>query len=295
MKEKNEALRLIRENRTKEIARANLNLLELMKDEKFKNLYKEYRNSVINDEVTKEDFVKKLEDRAKEIHKPFDIFPHFNCGKCEDRGIINDKYCECYYKKLKSILTKNVGIKINENHTFDGINFGIYDDKNRYIKLIENIKKMLENLNNSPQKNLVLCGDTGVGKTYIEECIVNYLIKKEEEVLFFTAFELNNLFLKFHTTFEEDKYSIIDPIINCKVLIIDDLGSEPVYKNVTKEYLYLIINERQNKEKSTIVSTNLTPNGLLNTYGQRVLSRLFNKDLTLIYNLQNSDLRLKTK
>ena len=99
--------------------------------------------------------------------------------------------------------------------------------------------------------------------------------------------------LNYHTTFDSQKNSILEPFLTCSCLIIDDLGTEPILKNVTKEYLYLIINERMVNDKSTIISTNLTPDQIIDRYGERIFSRLFNKTNCLKLEFTSSDLRLK--
>ena len=121
------------------------------------------------------------------------------------------------------------------------------------------------------------------------------LLSKNISVMFLTAFALNNLFLKFHTTFDSSKSSILEQVLGCDVLIIDDLGSEPKYKNVTEEYMYLVTNERLSKNQSTIITTNLGLEGVLSRYGERTFSRLCNKQNSIILEIENSDIRLKRK
>ena len=108
-----------------------------------------------------------------------------------------------------------------------------------------------------------------------------------------TAFGLNNTSLKYHTTFDNTKSSILEPLLTCDVLVIDDLGTEPINKNVTLEYLYLVINERQLAGKPTIITTNLTPDGVINRYGERIFSRINNKLISLNIKLDGQDMRLK--
>ena len=162
-------------------------------------------------------------------------------------------------------------------------------------KMFEKISHWCETFGTSKYKNLLLTGTTGVGKTYLVESICNKLLSKNISVMFLTAFALNNLFLKFHTTFDSSKSSILEQVLGCDVLIIDDLGSEPKYKNVTEEYMYLVTNERLSKNQSTIITTNLGLEGVLSRYGERTFSRLCNKQNSIILKIENSDIRLKRK
>ena len=61
----------------------------------------------------------------------------------------------------------------------------------------------------------------------------------------------------------------------------------------TEEYFYLLFNERLSKNKSTIITTNLSLEQLLARYGERTFSRLCNKANSLMIKIQNKDLRLK--
>ena len=79
------------------------------------------------------------------------------------------------------------------------------------------------------------------------------------------------------------------------LLVIDDLGTEPMRKNVTKEYLLILLNERIAKGKSTIITTNLNPEQVLEKYEERIFSRMFNKRETLILQFVGKNQRLKRK
>ena len=75
----------------------------------------------------------------------------------------------------------------------------------------------------------------------------------------------------------------MESFLNCDALIIDDLGTEPMLKNITQEYLYNIINLRQINKKATLISTNLIPEQLVLRYSLRTMSRLNNKQLSKLY------------
>ena len=117
-------------------------------------------------------------------------------------------------------------------------------------------------------------------------------LRKNNVVNYYTAFALNDLFLKYRSSFYEDRVGVLDGVLESDVLIIDDLGSEPNMKN-TEEYFYLLFNERLSKNKSTIITTNLALEQLLARYGERTFSRLCNKANSLMIKIQNKDLRLK--
>ncbi|MEG1581888.1 MAG: ATP-binding protein [Clostridia bacterium] len=141
--------------------------------------------------------------------------------------------------------------------------------------------------------NLLILGETGVGKSYGTLCLTTEIIKKGYSASVLTAFEMTNLFLKYHTTIDAEKIEALSPILDPDLLVIDDLGTEPILKNVTLEYLYLIIAERMNKQKLTVITSNLSLSNILDRYGERIFSRLNNKELSAVIKLQGDDLRLK--
>lgn len=76
------------------------------------------------------------------------------------------------------------------------------------------------------------------------------------------------------------------------MLVIDDLGTEPMLKNVTVEYLLLVLEERQTRGRATVITTNLTGENILNRYGERIYSRLSHKQYSMMIEMKGNDLRL---
>ena len=110
-----------------------------------------------------------------------------------------------------------------------------------------------------------------------------------------SAFALNQKFLQIHTSSEETKAQLLDDLLSVEVLFIDDLGTEPVYKNVTREYLYLLINERQARNLRTVITSNLDPEQIMSRYDERIFSRIINKDKSICLEISGKDLRVKKK
>lgn len=92
--------------------------------------------------------------------------------------------------------------------------------------------------------------------------------------------------------FPEQKQSYFNALIDPDVLILDDLGTEPLLKNVTLEYLYIILNERSRLGRLTVITTNLNIEGILKRYKERIFSRLLNKHESLAVYIDGEDLRL---
>lgn len=214
------------------------------------------------------------------------LSPIYECKKCNDSGYIDGKRCSCAKNIINHLLKEKCKMPL-KNVSFE-------DCKDVDEKILKTIKDFCKTYpTKTTYTNLLLAGDTGVGKTYITQAMANYFIKKELYTIFTTATNLVNDFLQFHTTFDENKLSYFQPYIDCDVLIIDDLGTEPMFKNVTKEYLLNLVNERQIHEKLTIITTNLLSNGIIERYGERLFSRLFNSQKCICLQFGDKDLRLK--
>lgn len=220
----------------------------------------------------------------------------YNCADCQDSGFIGHEKCKCFKQKINEEIIKESGFELTKLNTFENFRDDIYKDTNQKTQLIQ-IKALLEEyVNKFPTTKkpcMVLSGQTGVGKTFMLECVTNGVLKRGYTANFLTAFQMNNQFLKYHTCFDANKQSYLNILLDPDLLIIDDLGTEPLLNNVTCEYLYLVITERFLKSKATIFSTNLDGGDILNRYGERIFSRLFDKTKSNVMKITGLDLRTK--
>ena len=111
-------------------------------------------------------------------------------------------------------------------------------------------------------------GPVGTGKSFIAGCIANELLKQEVMVKM-TNFNtiIDNIFPL------ADKTEYINALASYQLLIIDDLGTENLTPFVISQ-LFHVINSRDLSRKTTIISTNLSPEELQSTYTERISSRL---------------------
>ena len=119
--------------------------------------------------------------------------------------------------------------------------------------------------------------------------MVNALRERNVDVVYMTAYNYNKAF--FDDFMAEDKY-LLDNLIDAEVIVVDDLGKEPIYNKISLESWYSLLNERLNRGKSTIINTNHQPQEILNKYGEPIFSRIVNKQ-TVIVELLGKDKRNK--
>mgnify|MGYP000342762550 FL=1 len=105
-----------------------------------------------------------------------------------------------------------------------------------------------------------------------------------------TAYRLCEIMRK--NQFDGSEARAVEGVMDCDLLFIDDLGTEPKMRN-TSGYLFQVINERNMNDRHTIISTNLNPERMEGMYEQRVASRLMDVSRTTAIRFYGEDLRLR--
>lgn len=271
------------------------------KNAEFKTAYQALQQAIQNQAKDQAYGIKNDGSEVKKCQKEYEnvknklkigsISPNYHCKKCGDRGIVNGEYCTCLKKEIALLLIKNSGFDSLED--FSHSNFSIFEDQEKAKKIYALMQKWCTCQTN---KTLVyLFGQTGTGKTHLMKCMAKSLIDEGKICQLLSAFALNQKFLQIHTSSEETKAQLLDDLLSVEVLFIDDLGTEPVYKNVTREYLYLLINERQARNLRTVITSNLDPEQIMSRYDERIFSRIINKDKSICLEISGKDLRVKKK
>ena len=240
--------------------------------------------------------IKEKKAYIKELCKDSDYLnPHFECKLCKDTGFIEKngvtKYCQCLKQRLfdKAYNKSNIGNLEKEN--FENFNIKLFSDKpdkekyktdispRQNMEIIkEKAVSFIENFDDPNEKNLLFVGTTGVGKTFLTNCIASEVLRQGKTVLYQTApVMFENINNEKFDRLDDDEIKIFDNLLNADLLIIDDLGSENVTDSKITD-LFTIINTRllnQNHTvNKTIISTNLSVNELFQTYTNRIGSRL---------------------
>ena len=201
----------------------------------------------------------------------------YTCQDCKDTGYIGNEKCHCFKQKIietlydKSnlkALTKSANFKLLSDKYYSG------EDLTRFHNAVRISEDFVKNFN-SDYQNLFIYGTVGTGKSFLSICVANELLKKGHSVIYFSAtglFELLSQYT-FDAKLKQALQSLYDDLSSCEVLIIDDLGTERV-NSFTLSELFSIINERDIRKKSTIITTNLSLEELQDIYSDRIFSRI---------------------
>lgn len=229
--------------------------------------------------------------------------PLYDCKDCSDTGFVNGKKCHCFQQEsIDLIYTQSNMKKTVQKENFKNFSFLYYSPKQKDTgtgltslaaakQAVAHSRKFIENFD-SEFDNLFFYGDTGVGKTFLSNCIAEELLSNGHSVVYFSAFSLFQVLKK--NFFESGSFGSEDynNIFECDLLIIDDLGTE-LPNSLTVSQLFLCLNERILRRKSTIISTNLGLNQFMDNYSERIFSRL-SSNYTMI-KLFGADIRLQKK
>lgn len=225
--------------------------------------------------------------------KGYDLSLHVHCSKCGDTGFIGERLCSCAMPLYMALVKEDSGIKRIPKFRFSDNRAGDVDcaQSKQLSVLYDKMKEFCDRFHDTRVNFILLTGQSGVGKTSLAYAIVNELLEKGVSVCFLTAFEFNNLMLKYHTSNISERAKYMDFLLDCEMLIIDDLGTEPVLKSVTKEYLYNVVDTRIVRGKKTMITSNLDLEELMLRYGERTVSRMTNKSYSVTRELLGDDLR----
>lgn len=210
----------------------------------------------------------------------------YECPWCRDTGYVEGKKCRCFLQKELELLYHQSRIRERlKTENFDSCTDMCYSDTEIVEGTSETARSYMNRVIQECRRyaaefdrkggNLVLYGSTGVGKTFLAGCIARELIETYHSVVYLSAADLFDSMAKdrFRRDEEDGEDGSTQSILDCDLLIIDDLGTEMI-NSWTNSQLFYCLNKRLLSGKSTIITTNLTPNQLSREYSDRVGSRL---------------------
>ena len=225
--------------------------------------------------------------------------PIYTCPVCQDKGIADNKWCECFKKLMLNAAAEEINdispLKLSSFACFDLSYYSDEPDKNIGISPREVMRRNLAYCIDyakdfsTDSDSIYMNGGTGLGKTHLSLAIADAVIRKGYNVIYGSTPEfLRQLEREYYGRAETDTMASLS---RCDLLILDDLGAEmekPVYTSL----LYELINSRISRGLPMIISSNLGMNELRQRYQDRICSRIISFE-TLMFIGQ--DVRRKLK
>ena len=202
----------------------------------------------------------------------------YTCPLCADTGFQGIRMCTCFREALirENIRSSGIG-SLMDRQSFENFDLSWYKRKNeqtyaQMCRVYECAKAYAEGFH-AGSENLLLIGTTGSGKTHISTAIASVVVSRGYGVIYDTAQNIIEAFEADHFHRSRDDGRISDKYLECDLLVLDDLGTE-FLNSFSLSCLYNLINTRQNRGLSTVISTNLSVKGLAERYEDRIYSRL---------------------
>lgn len=206
-----------------------------------------------------------------------------SCKKCGDSGVFEGGVCECLKKLYNAEMTADLGVLMkNGDECFERFDLTYYDtvpqSGSPYVprdimeRVLNAAKDFVRDFA-SEEKNLLLQGGPGLGKTYLSACIARAVAEQGFSVCYDTASSVIGSFELQKFSRDEEADRRVKRMLACDLLILDDLGTE-MATPFADSALYTLINTRLNEKKKTVISTNLSYEELEKRYGGPIYSRL---------------------
>lgn len=271
--------------------------------------------AIIQNKASLEEFQQRLEalnrERERLLSKygypPDYLAPIHTCELCLDTGYAGGRRCRCFSKKAVELLYTQSNLKnITARENFDQFRLDYYSDNAQDVDPVtlltprRNMEKILAKAQafvadfDAVGDNLLLYGGTGTGKTFLSNCIADALLKSIHSVIYLTAIELFDALSAqaFRTQEQDAELPDSHYILDCDLLIIDDLGTE-LQNSFSSSRLFYCLNERILRGNSTVISTNFNLAHLRDKYGERIFSRISSN--YKIFHLYGQDIRMRQK
>ncbi len=239
--------------------------------------------------------MKELKLKKDELLNRYNVPPGYldiqhSCNVCKDKGFLqNGHKCNCLKQEIINEAYKMSNLsRMLENQNFNNIDTSIFSDelfedsnispRQNFLQIVSVCESFVLNFDRDNDENLLFYGDTGLGKTFMCNCIAKSLLDKGHLVIYQTAFKMFEIIedYKFKNNENHISKDNYDNLFDCDLLIIDDLGTE-LTNSFTNSELFNILNTRLLTGKKTIISTNLSPMQLGSNYAQRIFSRIFDR------------------
>jgi DNA replication protein DnaC len=223
--------------------------------------------------------------------------PIYTCVICRDEGYVYDpsrRMCACFETELNHRMLRELGL--DDKHTFENFDPDTFSkdspapvsQQKMMLRSRDACEKYANSYPDTEVSDLLFTGQSGLGKTYLMHAIAHRVTARGYSVEYLSAFKLLEILRK---AYFDNNANLLDSLIAVPLLLIDDLGTEPLMENITVTQLFNLLNERQNRKMHTVISTNLTIPELKKRYTERIASRLLDESRCKLLKFIGDDVR----
>lgn len=227
--------------------------------------------------------------------------PVYTCPSCRDEGYLYEpsrRMCPCFEEELNRRMLGALGLNPARPQTFERFDETLFSPEpvpphgvsQRQMALLNrNIaQEYAESFPDTPVRDLLLMGQSGLGKTYLLQSIAHRLVQRGILPLYLSAYRF---FETARRSYMDNDPEPMADMMNTPLLLLDDLGTEPLMNNVTVTQLFNLLNERQMAGRHTVISTNMTVLELRERYTERITSRLLDSRDCRLLSFFGADVR----
>ena len=234
------------------------------------------------------------------------LSPTYVCPHCHDQGLVGSpiqRTCTCVKEAYARMAAQSMGIPSRAEEAFEGFDASLFPEtllpqagvtqRHLTVQNMEVCARFAEQFPHQDRKNLLLMGPSGLGKTFLMHAITKRVLDRGYNALMITAYQFleiarRSYFAAWHS---QEAMEEMEIILQTDLLLVDDLGSEPLMENITISQLFNLLNERERAGRSTVLSTNLTKPNLKSRYTERISSRLQDTRLWKVLLFDGADIR----
>ncbi len=206
--------------------------------------------------------------------------PQWNCSVCEDRGYLQDgTLCACYQQeRLQELLARSGMSEAMRQYQFDNFYFDGFEKPEDVRKKVQWCQQFAAQIVQGVCRDaLFLRGDVGRGKTHLSSAIANVVLDGGKTVIYKRAADLFDMIRQYKYEESTQRWNeVLEQLITCDLLVIDDLGAERTTDFVT-EQLVLLLEERNYRNKPWIINSNLKLSQIQDSYNTRVSDRIMDR------------------
>ena len=250
---------------------------------------------------TLQQYNEKIAQKLKACGLPQETMaPIYTCPICKDEGYVYEpsrRMCTCLETELRQRMLTELGLQ--KTQTFEDFKEEVYNEEPVISSLTQRVlmrrnrdvcERFADTYPDTEVRDLLFTGKSGLGKTFLMQAIAHRVTSRGYSVQYISAYKLLDTMRK---AYFENNDERLRPYMDAPLLLIDDLGTEPLMENITVIQLFNLLNERQNAGRHTIISTNLNMVELKARYTERITSRLMDDTCCKVLKFAGDDVRTR--